>query len=136
MVFDAAAHRTLVTVPAACKAHLRRSHLARLRAAGPLGALLARQAEAYAFDNDIADVAHAHVGLPDDLLNFQYDAVACAVAAGWSGATIETMRVSAVRDDRVVRFEPDESGRPTRVVVDIDVSDFVSCWFEAIERLL
>jgi len=135
MVFATAAQCTLVTIPAACQAHLRRSHLGRLRVAGPLGALLARQAEAHAIDNDMAAVAGAHVGLPDDLLNFQYDAVACAVAAGWSGATIEEICVSAVCDDGVVRFEPDECGRPTRVVVDIDVSDFMSCWFEAIERL-
>jgi len=136
VVFAAAAQPTLVTIPAACKAHLRRSHLGRLQGAGPLGALLACQAEAYALDNDIADLARTHVGLPDDLLNFQYDAVACAVAAGWSGATIQEMDVSAVVDDGVLRFEPDACGRPTRVVVDIDVDDFTSCWFDAIERRL
>jgi purine nucleosidase len=134
VVFAAAAQATLVTIPAACQAHLRRSHLGRLRVAGPVGALLARQAEAYSVDGGIAEVARAHVGLPDDLLNFQYDAVACAVAAGWSGATIEEMGLSAVLDDGLLRFEPDARGRPTRVVVDIDVDDFTSCWFEAIER--
>ena len=136
VVFAAASHLTLVTIPAACKAHLRRSHLVRLRAAGPLGALLAGQAEAYAFDNGIAELARVHTGLPDDLLNFQYDAVACAVAAGWSGATIEQTSLSAVLDDGVLRFEPDRHGRPTRVVVDIDADDFTTRWFEAIERSL
>ncbi len=136
VVFAGATDLTLVTIPAVCKAHLRRSHLARLRAAGPLGALLARQAEAYAFDNDITELARAHTGLPDDLLNFQYDAVACAVAAGWSGATIEQIGLSAVLDDGVLRFEPDRHGRPTRVVVDIDADDFTTRWFEAIERSL
>lgn len=136
VVFAAATDITLVTIPAACKAHLRRSHLARLRSAGPLGALLARQAEAYALESDISEVAGAHAALPDDLLNFQYDAVACAVAAGWSGATIEAMRVSAMVDDGVLRFEPDKYGQPARVVVDIDVDDFTSRWFEAIERAL
>jgi hypothetical protein len=32
----------------------------------------------------------AHPGLPDDLLNFQYDPVACAVAAGWPGRAVES----------------------------------------------
>jgi hypothetical protein len=44
-----------------------------LGASGPLGRLLARQAEAHRQDWDMAAMGRAHAGLPDDLLNFQYD---------------------------------------------------------------
>jgi len=135
VVFASATELTIATVPVTLKAHLRESHLARLRAAGAFGALLAHQAQAHAADNAMAELARAHAALPDDLLNFQYDPVACAIAAGWQGATIENVRLRAVLEHDVLRFEPDERGRPTNVVVDIDADDFTERWFAAVERL-
>ena len=125
---------TLVTVPSTFKAHLRAAHLPRLRAAGALGTLLARQAEAHCVDNGIADLARAHAALPADLLNFQYDAVACAVAAGWAGAVMEELRLCATLESGVLRFVPDDRGRHAKVVVDIDADDFTEHWFAAVER--
>jgi purine nucleosidase len=124
---------TLVTVPVTLKVHLRGVHLQRLGAAGPLGELLARQAMAHAEDNRIAELARAYPGLPGDLLNFQYDAVACAVALGWSGAVIEETRLSAVLEGDVLRFEPDEGGRLMQVVVDVDAASFNERWLTAVE---
>ena len=68
-----------------------RAGLARyaLRLAGQEGVparLIARQGELYGADSDMSRVGAEHPGLPDDLLNFQYDPLACAVAAGWDGA--------------------------------------------------
>ena len=134
VVFAGATNVTLVTVPPAFKAHLRVAHLPRLRATGALGALLTRQAEAHGADNGMADLARAHAALPDDLLNFQYDAVACAVAAGWNGAYRETMTLTPVLEAGVLRFAPDERGCVTDVVVDIDARDFTERWFTAVER--
>ena len=111
MVFTHATDVTLVTVGPTFKAHLRSAHLPRLRAAGALGTLLARQAEAHCADNAVADLARAHAALPDDLLNFQYDAVACAVAAGWDGARAQSMRLATVLEAGVLRFTPDDRGR-------------------------
>jgi inosine-uridine nucleoside N-ribohydrolase len=125
---------TIATVPTTLKAHLRNAQLPRLRAAGPLGELLARQAEAHAADNGVADLARAFPALPDDLLNFQYDAVACAVAVGWAGATIEEMNLQPMLDDGVLRFEPGDRGRAAKIVVDIDATDFTGRWFAAVER--
>jgi purine nucleosidase len=133
VVFANATDLTIVTVSTTLKAHLRRAHLPRLRAIGPLGELLAGQAEAHATDNGMTDLGRAHAALPDDLLNFQYDAVACAVAAGWDGAVTEEIRVSTVLDNGVLRFEPDERGRTAKVVVDIDAVDFTDRWFAAVE---
>jgi purine nucleosidase len=78
-VVAATARLTLVTLPATLNAHLRRADLPRLRAAGPLGQLLARQSEAHGQVHEMEQLGREHPGLPDDLLNFQYDPVACAM---------------------------------------------------------
>jgi len=124
---------TLVTLPVALKAHLRAADLPRLRACGPLGQLLARQGEAHGEDHDMAELGRAHAGLPDDLLNFHYDPVACAVAAGWNGATIEERRLQPVLDGEVLRFQPDQDGRLMSVVVDLDGAGFTQTWLGAVE---
>ena len=72
--------------------------------------------------------------LPDDLLNFQYDPVACAVAVGWLGATIATVPLRPAVDAAGLRFEPVETGTPVAVVLDVDGTDFAETWLRAIER--
>jgi purine nucleosidase len=121
-VVAATARLTLVMLSATLNAHLRRADLPRLRAAGPLGQLLARQSEAHGEANRMEQLGCEHAGLPDDLLNFQYDPVACAVALGWSGATVEDMRLQPVWQDGVLSFQSHPEGRSTRVVVDVDGS--------------
>jgi hypothetical protein len=75
----------------------------------------------------------AHAGLPDDLLNFQYDPVACAVPAGWNGVVVEEQRLRPVMDGDVLRFQPDQDGQLTRVVVDLDGEGFTETWLAAVE---
>lgn len=82
IVARAAVDLTLVTLPATLAAHLRAADLPQLRATGALGELLARQSEAHGVDSDKVALGPAHAGLPDDLLNFHYDPVACALALG------------------------------------------------------
>ena len=132
-IVAASADLTLVTLPATLKAHLRAADLPRLRAAGPLGELLARQSEARAQDRGMAELGCAHAGLPDDLLNFHYDPAACAVALGWPGAVVAEMRLQPVRNGEVMRFQPDPRGRLTRVVVDLDGGSFAEAWLAAVE---
>ena len=129
----AATELTLVTLPVTLKAHLRAADLPRLRASGPLGELLARQGEAHGEDHGMAELGRAHAGLPDDLLNFQYDPVACAVAAGWNGAVVEEQRLRPVMEGDVLRFQPDQDGRLVRVVVDLDGASFTDAWLAAVE---
>ena len=71
-LYESAADLTVVALPAAATACLRASHLHRLRASGPTGALLARQSVAHGVDNAHADLANLHPGLPDDLVNFHW----------------------------------------------------------------
>ena len=61
--------------------------------------------------------------------NFHYDAVACAVALGWSGAVLDDMRFQPVLDGEVLRFQRHPQGRLTRVVVDLDGER----WLAAVE---
>ena len=132
-VVASTARLTMVTLPATLNAHLRRADLPRLRAAGPLGQLLARQSEAHAETYQMEKLGRDHSGLPDDLLNFQYDPVACAVALGWSGATVEDIRVRTLRMDDVLSFQPHSEGRSTRVVLDVDGAAFRERWLSAVE---
>lgn len=127
------ARLTLVTLPATLKAHLRAADLVRLRAAGPLGELLARQSEAHAQETGMTELGRSHAALPDDLLNFHYDPVTCAVALGWPGAVVKETRLKAVLHDAVLRFQPAPAGRLTRVVVDVDGAAFSETWLSALE---
>jgi purine nucleosidase len=124
---------TLVPLEVTVRTHLRAADLPRLRASGPLGELLARQAAAHAEDHRNVDLGRAHAGLPDDLLNFHHDPLACAVAVGWPGVSIEELRIQPVLDGRFFRFQPDEHGRLTRVVTNVDGAAFSETWLTAVE---
>ena len=113
---------------------LRASHLPRLRAAGPLGALLADQGQAHARDNRTTELGRSWPGLPDDLLNFHHDPLACAVALGWEGVTVEEVPTQLeVRDGRL-RMTPREGAPPLRVVTAVDGPAFEETWLAAVER--
>jgi len=133
IVGRAAARLTLAALPATLLAQLRAADLPRLRASGPLGELLARQSEARAAEAGMAELGRSHAALPDDLLNFHYDPVACAVAVGWPGAVYEETRLLPVVRDGVLRFEPDPAGHLIRVLVGLDGPAFTEAWLTAVE---
>jgi inosine-uridine nucleoside N-ribohydrolase len=133
IVAAAADALTLVTLPAAMHAQLRARDLPRLRAAGPVGALLARQSEVHALDGDMAALARAHAGLPDDLVNFHWDPVTAAVAAGWDGATLEKRVLACTVNGGVARFVDDPAGRPVTVVTSVDHAAFGDLFLACIE---
>jgi purine nucleosidase len=102
------------------EASLREAHLPRLREGGALARLIARQGELHGAVSDMRRVGREHPGLPDDLLNFHYDPLACAVAVGWDGARVEKLRLSARLKDGVLTFPESPGGKPTRVVTGVD----------------
>jgi purine nucleosidase len=114
VVLDAAGDLTLVTLPATLAAPLRARDLARLRASGLLGRLLAQQGEARAADAGMPELGKAFRQLPDDLLNFHYDPVTCAVAFGWPGANKSVRRLRPVLAGDVLHCQPDETGDSSR----------------------
>jgi len=91
---------TIVPMEITGQTALRRAYLPELHAAGSLGQLLAHQAEAFARDERYESrYGLTCSGLPDDIINFQHDALACAVAMGWDGVTIEQLPLrTEVRD--------------------------------------
>ncbi|RKN08673.1 hypothetical protein D7319_14880 [Streptomyces radicis] len=135
-VVAAAGHLTLVTLPATLSAWLTRRDLPRLRRAGAMGHILARQAEARAVDADMTTLGQDHPGLPDDLLNFHYDPVTCAIAAGWLGAETAERHLTTVLRDGVLHFEPDpapDAECPVTVVTRVDGRAFGPLWLDAVE---
>jgi inosine-uridine nucleoside N-ribohydrolase len=134
-IVAATADLTLVTLPATIKAHLRTIDLPRLRAAGAIGELLALQSEANAVDTRMRELGRSVSALPDDLVNFHWDPVTCAVAAGWSGATIEGFRLSTEMDGEVMQFREGTQGRPARAVLDVDADEFRERWMRSIEAV-
>ncbi len=67
-------------------------------------------------------------GLPDDLLNFHYDPLACAVAAGWDGALVEETELVARQDDGWLAFPKEPGGRKTRAVTGVDGPSLEEEW--------
>jgi purine nucleosidase len=135
IVAGAAGHLTLVSLPAAMRAQLRARDLPRLRAAGEVGTLLARQSEVQAHDNDMAALARAHPGLPDDLVNFHWDPVTAAVAAGWDGVTVEERVLTCAVAGGVARFVDDPGGRRVTVVTAVDGAAFAELFVARVAAL-
>ena len=124
----------VVPLAATYQVHLRAAHLPRLRAAGPLGALLADQAEAHARDHRMAELGRSWPGLPDDLLNFHHDPLACAVALGWEGVTVEELPVRLEVGGGRLGMTEAAGARPLRVVTAVDGPAFEAAWLAAVER--
>jgi purine nucleosidase len=131
-VIEACADLTLSTLPVSLQVPLRAGDLPALRALGPMGELLARQSEEHAATSGKGALGPAHEGLPDDLVNFHYDPLACAVALGWDGAVVEKMRLRVALEDGGVRLYEDPDGQAVRVVVDVDGDAFTLTWLQAV----
>jgi purine nucleosidase len=125
---------TVVPLAACMRVSLRDEHLPALRSGGPLASLVADQGEAHARDNDRRALGMAYPSLPDDLMNLHYDPLACAVAAGWPGVTIERLPVATEMRDALLHMRVEPGARPLRVVVDVDASAFERQWLEAVLR--
>ena len=135
IVATTAADLTLVTLPATLTAHLRASDFPRLRASGPLGAMLADQTETHAQATGKADLPVGNPRLPADLRNFHYDPVTAAIAVGWDGARIEEMAIAVGYEGDVLRFWPRRDGHPIKVVTSIDGARFASEWLDVVTAI-
>lgn len=123
----------LVTLRVTVETALRGVDLPVLRAAGPLGALLARQAAAWtALNPETASYPHDYPALPPDFINFQHDPLAVAIALGWGGATIDTPLLTVVDEHGWLRLREHPAGRSTRVVTAIDAPRFNRLWVDVV----
>jgi inosine-uridine nucleoside N-ribohydrolase len=125
---------TVVPVPTCLRVAVRRRDLDALRAAGPLASLLAEQAERHAVDNGRVMLPNGFPALPSDLLNFQYDPLACAVAVGWPGVEIRTIGVELSFEGAFLRMRERGGAPELRIVTGVDAERFERDWLEAVVR--
>ncbi len=127
---------TFVPLTVTVETSLRRAYLARLRQSGPLAQLIARQAEAFAKDENYeAKYGQTCRGLPEDTINFQHDPLACAIALGWDeGVEIREIPLRSEIKDGWLCHTIDESGKPTRVVTRVNGDRFNEFWLNTVVR--
>jgi inosine-uridine nucleoside N-ribohydrolase len=130
-------HPLVVPLSMTAETSLRRAYLPALRAAGPLAALVARQAEAQGeAERNEERFGRRYAGLPDDTLAFLHDPLACAIALGWrDGVRVETVTLTWRLGDGLLHLAVEGGGRPTDLVVAIDGPTFGEAWLGAVGRI-
>jgi inosine-uridine nucleoside N-ribohydrolase len=125
---------TLIPLSVTVETALRRTYLDDLRKSGALGQLLAQQAEAFAADEqNEKNFGETCEGLPDDMINFLHDPLACAIALGWNdGVEIEESPLILEEKDGWLYERIDPSGKPVRIVTKIDGTCFNQFWLNKI----
>jgi inosine-uridine nucleoside N-ribohydrolase len=126
----------LVPLSVTVETSLRRAYLATLRQSGPLAQLIGRQAEAFAKDwNNEVQYGQTCKGLPEDIINFQHDPLACAIALGWNeGVEISDIPLKLEIKDGWLCQRVDDSGKPTRVVTRVNGGKFNEFWLHTVAR--
>lgn len=124
---------TLVPLEVTAQTALRYADLAPLYRAGGLARFVGEQASTFG-DDERLDLEYGQPfhGLPDDLINFQHDPLACAVALGWDGVTIETVALAPTLEDGWLRLRSDPNGRAFQVVTAVDATRFAAFWLDAL----
>ncbi len=130
---------TLIPLSVTVETALRRTDLPAFRKSGPIGQLIARQAEAFALDEQF-DLRYGSTcsGLPPDIINFQHDPLACAIAAGWRvGVEINDFPLEMVIQengllDMAISSKTD--AHPVHLVTRVDGPKFDDHWQSQILR--
>jgi len=124
---------TLIPVSVTVETAIKRSYLPKLRQSGKLGEILALQAEA---ENNSAHNEEKYgktcKGLPEDILNFQHDPLACAVALGWDGVKINKVPLIFEIKDGWLHEVIDKEGKEIRVITQVEGKRFNEFWFKTV----
>jgi inosine-uridine nucleoside N-ribohydrolase len=125
---------TLVPLTVTVETALRKAYLPELRKAGRLGELIAQQAEAFEIDEqDPSRHSKLSEKVPKDIINFQHDPLACAIALGWDeGVEIEVLPLALEIEDGELFERVRDGGKPTRVVTKVDGGRFSEFWLERV----
>ena len=125
---------TFVPLAMTVKTALRRAHLPALRESDSVARLIAHQAELFAVDEQFEEqFGRTCSGLPADIINFQHDSLACAIALGWAdGVEIREIPLRSEVVDGWLTHSIVESGKPTRVVTQIDGEQFNHLWLQIV----
>jgi inosine-uridine nucleoside N-ribohydrolase len=125
---------TLIPISVTAETSLRKAYLDELKKSGALGQLIARQGEAFAMDEKYETIyGETCAGLPGDIINFQHDPLACAVALGWDkGIEIEEVPLLLEESEGWLTESVHPSGKPVRVVTAVDGPRFNEFWISVI----
>jgi len=128
---------TLIPLSVTVETALRRTYLEKIKGSGELGQLIVRQAEAFAIDEQNEEkFGKTCEGLPQDIINFQHDPLACAIALGWNdGLEIEDLPLSLEEKDGWLYERiapPGTSAKLIRVVTKVNGPDFNEFWLNKI----
>jgi purine nucleosidase len=125
---------TLIPLTVTVETALRRAYVNDLKKAGALGQLIAQQAEVFAVDEqNEMKIGETCEGLPRDIINFQHDPLACAIALGWNeGVEVEELPLILEEKDGFLHERIDLSGKPVRVVTKVDGPRFNEFWLNKI----
>ena len=125
---------TLIPLTVTVETALRRSHLSELSKSGGLGELLAHQAEEFATDEQYEKkYGETCEGLPNDIINFLHDPLACAIALGWKdGVELKELRLILEEKNGWLHERVDPSGKPVRVVTRINGPRFNEFWLKKV----
>lgn len=127
---------TFVPLAVTVETALRRAYLPTLKQSGLLAQLIARQAEAFARDENYETrYGQTCRGLPNDIINFQHDSLACAIALGWDEEVeIREIPLKSELKDGWLCHTIDEGGKPTKVVTRISGDKFNEFWLSTVAR--
>ncbi len=130
----AASTPTLVPVAVTAETALRRDALDLLKRGSPVARIVARQAEAFAEDEDLgARYTPTCPAMPADFINFLHDPLAAAIALDWKeGVTIDAMRLRNQVVDGWLVQTPDANGDQARIVRRIDGPAFDHHWLDIV----
>ena len=125
---------TLIPLSVSVETALRRAWLDDLRKSGSLAQLIARQAEAFAMDEqNETRYGETCEALPRDIINFLHDPLACAIALGWKdGVEIEELPLLLEEKDGWLHERIHPSGRVIRMVTKINGPRFNEFWLDKI----
>jgi len=125
---------TLIPLSVTVETALCRAYLDDIQKAGALGKLIAQQAEAFAVDEqNEKKFGETCERLPDDIINFLHDPLACAIALGWNDG-VESKELPLILEEKdgwlYERIDP--AGKSVRVVTKIDGTSFNEFWLNTI----
>ena len=126
----------LIPLTVTVETALQRAFLDALKEAGSLGRLIAQQAEAFAADEQNEKrIGETCEGLPDDIINFLHDPLACAIALGYDdGVEIQKISLRLEEKDGFLYEQIDPTGQAVRIVTSIDGPRFNKFWLDKILR--
>jgi purine nucleosidase len=136
VVLASAGELMLAPLPVCEAAHLRERDLPRLAASSPLGALIARQCRVWAEEQQQAERGRDHAALPDDLVNFQWDPLTAALAAGFPAVEVEDVRLAFECAGETLRMARGDAGRPAAVLRGFDAAAFEEYFLDAACRAM